>query len=209
MLALLQRSQCRVRQCQVESPSLALSPRSKRASANPERDLRQGMALAHGTALDPKRLLPVKYELSLARTGVCPLPGLATAKWMSCLIAMVSPRFRSWLIFSNGGDAGRIRRDAAIVRRIHSGWFFTTRLEEPAMFRLPAYDPVGIAMLGFGIVAVAALATFATDVLAGPQRKRKAFQGERPCSSRWIFGVKRAYVLVWPRSAMTVVWPSA
>ena len=33
-------------------------------------------------------------------------------------------------------------------------------LEEPAMFRQPAYDPIGIAMLGFGIVAVAALATF-------------------------------------------------
>jgi hypothetical protein len=29
------------------------------------------------------------------------------------------------------------------------------------MFRLPAYDPVGIAMLGFGILAVAALAAFA------------------------------------------------
>ena len=26
------------------------------------------------------------------------------------------------------------------------------------MFRLPAYDPVGIAMLGFGILAAAALA---------------------------------------------------
>jgi hypothetical protein len=34
-------------------------------------------------------------------------------------------------------------------------------LEEPAMFRVPAYDPVGIAMLGFGILAVAALAAFA------------------------------------------------
>ena len=31
-------------------------------------------------------------------------------------------------------------------------------LEEPAMFRLPAYDPVGIAILGFGILAVVALA---------------------------------------------------
>jgi|GEM_PF-2845377 hypothetical protein len=26
------------------------------------------------------------------------------------------------------------------------------------MFRLPAYDPVGLAMLGFGILAVVALA---------------------------------------------------
>jgi hypothetical protein len=33
-------------------------------------------------------------------------------------------------------------------------------LEKPAMFRLPAYDPVGLAMLGFGILAVVAL-TFA------------------------------------------------
>jgi len=30
--------------------------------------------------------------------------------------------------------------------------------EEPAMFKLPAYDPIGIAMLGFGILIVAALA---------------------------------------------------
>ena len=29
------------------------------------------------------------------------------------------------------------------------------------MFRLPAYDPIGIAVLGFGILAVAALAAFA------------------------------------------------
>jgi hypothetical protein len=28
------------------------------------------------------------------------------------------------------------------------------------MFKQPAYDPIGIAMLGFGILAVAALATF-------------------------------------------------
>jgi hypothetical protein len=32
------------------------------------------------------------------------------------------------------------------------------RLEEPPMFKMPAYDPVGIAMLGFGILAVVALA---------------------------------------------------
>jgi hypothetical protein len=31
-------------------------------------------------------------------------------------------------------------------------------LEEPAMFKLPAYDPVGIAIFAFGIVAVVALA---------------------------------------------------
>jgi hypothetical protein len=33
-----------------------------------------------------------------------------------------------------------------------------TPLEEPAMFKLPAYDPVGIALLGFGVLAVVALA---------------------------------------------------
>ena len=38
------------------------------------------------------------------------------------------------------------------------GRFVNPGLEEPAMFRLPAYDPVGIAILGFGIVAVVALA---------------------------------------------------
>ncbi len=40
------------------------------------------------------------------------------------------------------------------------GRFVNPGLEEPAMFRLPAYDPVGLAMLGFGILAVVAL-TFA------------------------------------------------
>jgi hypothetical protein len=46
-------------------------------------------------------------------------------------------------------------------RRIQFGVHFKPGLEEPAMFRLPAYDPLGIAMLGFGILAVAALAAFA------------------------------------------------
>jgi len=56
------------------------------------------------------------------------------------------------------GDAGRIRQDN--VRRIPFGVVLEPGLEEPAMFRQPAYDPIGVAMLGFGIVAVAALATF-------------------------------------------------
>jgi hypothetical protein len=67
--------------------------RSKRAGANPERDLRRGMALAPGMALDPKRLLSLKYGAQSGADGGA--PGLATAKWMSCLIALVSPRFRS------------------------------------------------------------------------------------------------------------------
>jgi hypothetical protein len=32
------------------------------------------------------------------------------------------------------------------------------RLEEAAMFKLSAYDPIGIALLGFGVLAVAGLA---------------------------------------------------
>lgn len=31
-------------------------------------------------------------------------------------------------------------------------------LEEPAMFKLPAFDPVGIAVMGFGILAILAMA---------------------------------------------------
>jgi hypothetical protein len=31
-------------------------------------------------------------------------------------------------------------------------------LEEPAMFKLPAFDPVGIAVMGFGVLAIVALA---------------------------------------------------
>jgi hypothetical protein len=51
------------------------------------------MALAPGMALDPKRLLSLKYGAQSGADGGA--PGLATAKWMSCLIALVSPRFRS------------------------------------------------------------------------------------------------------------------
>jgi len=43
-------------------------------------------------------------------------------------------------------------------RNAISGKACEPELEEPAMFRLPAYDPVGIAILGFGILAVVALA---------------------------------------------------
>jgi hypothetical protein len=39
-----------------------------------------------------------------------------------------------------------------------SGKTFKPGLEEPPMFKMPAYDPVGIAMLGFGVLAVVALA---------------------------------------------------
>ena len=35
---------------------------------------------------------------------------------------------------------------------------FGPGLEEPAMFRIPAYDPVIVAWLGIGILAVTALA---------------------------------------------------
>ncbi len=36
--------------------------------------------------------------------------------------------------------------------------FLKPGLEEPAMFKLPAYDPLVIAWLGFGILAITALA---------------------------------------------------
>jgi hypothetical protein len=39
-----------------------------------------------------------------------------------------------------------------------SGSVFEPGLEEPAMFRLPAYDPVLIGWLGIGVLAVTALA---------------------------------------------------
>ena len=53
------------------------------------------------------------------------------------------------------GESGTLRS----FRRIQFG--VKPGLEEPAMFRLPAYDPIGIFVLGFGILAVAALAAFA------------------------------------------------
>jgi hypothetical protein len=39
-----------------------------------------------------------------------------------------------------------------------SGRVLEPGLEEPAMFKLPAYDPLVIAWLGFGILAITALA---------------------------------------------------
>jgi len=58
------------------------------------------------------------------------------------------------------GDAGLGVWSAPFVafRNAISGKACEPELEEPAMFRLPAYDPVGIAILGFGILAVVALA---------------------------------------------------
>ena len=38
------------------------------------------------------------------------------------------------------------------------GEFLEPGLEEPAMFKLPAYDPLVIAWLGFGILVITALA---------------------------------------------------
>ena len=60
------------------------------------------------------------------------------------------------------------------------------------MFRLPAYDPVRLAMLGFGILAVVAL-TFAS--LALPQKSFpvliKMGARRRPHALQWISGVRR------------------
>ena len=39
-----------------------------------------------------------------------------------------------------------------------SGELFEPGLEEPAMFKLPAYDPFVIAWLGIGVLAITALA---------------------------------------------------
>jgi hypothetical protein len=63
------------------------------------------------------------------------------------------------------GDAGLGVWNATTlcVPRRHFGEDFCTRktfapgLEEPPMFKMPAYDPVGIAILGFGVLAVVAL----------------------------------------------------
>ena len=49
-------------------------------------------------------------------------------------------------------------RPPCALRAAISGKNVETRLAEPPMFKMPAYDPVGIAMLGFGILAVVALA---------------------------------------------------
>ncbi len=40
----------------------------------------------------------------------------------------------------------------------NSGRLVNPGLEEPAMFKLPAFDPVGIAVMGFGVLAIVALA---------------------------------------------------
>jgi hypothetical protein len=44
----------------------------------------------------------------------------------------------------------------AIIDR-NFGEDFCTRLGGAPMFKMPAYDPVGIAILGFGVLAVVAL----------------------------------------------------
>jgi hypothetical protein len=51
-------------------------------------------------------------------------------------------------------DVERDKRSTSPFR----GRFVNPGLKEPTMFKLPAYDPVGIAMLGFGVLAVVALA---------------------------------------------------
>jgi hypothetical protein len=57
------------------------------------------------------------------------------------------------------GDAGLGVWNATTlcVPRRHFGEDFCTRLGGAPMFKMPAYDPVGIAILGFGVLAVVAL----------------------------------------------------
>jgi hypothetical protein len=59
--------------------------------------------------------------------------------------------------FTRGCGSGR--RSAALACALcrHVGVIFELGLEEPAMFRLPAYDPVVIAWVGIGLLAVATL----------------------------------------------------
>ena len=40
----------------------------------------------------------------------------------------------------------------------NSGRLVNPGFQEPAMFKLPAFDPVGIAVMGFGVLAIVALA---------------------------------------------------
>ncbi len=56
------------------------------------------------------------------------------------------------------GDVGKriAERDLRSALRSAASWGELPRLQEPAMVKL--YDPIGIALLGFGVLAVAALA---------------------------------------------------
>jgi hypothetical protein len=57
----------------------------------------------------------------------------------------------------------------ACVLYRHVGVSFEPGLEEPAMFRLPAYDPLVIAWLGIGVLAVTALAAYALAKMSPPR----------------------------------------
>ena len=62
---------------------------------------------------------------------------------------------------SHRGDAGFGAWGAKFARvlRLHFGEdLCKLGLEEPAMFKLPAFDPVGIAVMGFGVSAILAVA---------------------------------------------------
>ena len=58
------------------------------------------------------------------------------------------------------GDAGWLtEQDLPAFPRRHVGVIFRSPTwRTPAMFKLPAYDPVVIAWLGFGILAITTLA---------------------------------------------------
>ena len=58
------------------------------------------------------------------------------------------------------GDAGGLtEQDLPAFPRRHVGVIFRSPTwRTPVMFKLPAYDPVVIAWLGFGILAITALA---------------------------------------------------
>jgi hypothetical protein len=71
---------------------------------------------------------------------------------------MNSPRSARTLAASIVGMREGTGRDASSRSGPMSGLMMQPGFEEPAMFKLPAYDPIGIAMLGFGILAIVALA---------------------------------------------------
>ena len=110
-----------------------------------------GAILNTATPLKPKR-----SELLQLRTRrmVSTRPySLSTVRHMAAMIGRNKKRRIEGMRDLECGTRPRCAFRAAI-----SGKTFAPGLEEPPMFKMPAYDPVGIAILGFGVLAVVALA---------------------------------------------------
>jgi hypothetical protein len=93
------------------------------------------------------------------------------------------------------------RRTRFVLQKL-SGSVFGSGLEVPAMFRLPAYDPIFIGWLGVGVLAVTALALYA---LARPPATRTS---RCSCFSHRTSGVRRTFVRDWRTIATIRAWPS-